>query len=194
MKKCDPAIRDDLLELIETKIIREAFAKIAPMDGYNNWEDLKRKIISLKKPLSSRAAKIRLKAVYQKSAESISDYGARVAKLLEEINDVVEASEEVPTTMKKLLQQNEALAIEMFVENILWEPLCLAVSGAKHKTLREAIEYAIKKEYAKKHSNIPIWTYFQCKRRGHTEENCRKKIADAKKKPNSNQPTKEIFW
>lgn len=182
MRKVDPAIRDDLLELIKTKIVREAHAKIAPMDSHATWEDLKRKILSLKKPVSMRAAKIKLKAVYQNTAESISDYGARVSKLLEEINDAAEASEETPAALRKMLQQNESLAIDMFVENILWEPLCLAVSGAKHATLGEAIDYAIQKEYAKKHSNVPVCTYYQCKRRGHTEENCKKKATDAKKK------------
>lgn len=130
----------------------------------------------MRAPDTYEFAQEELSTIRQRKNESMEEYGKRIRKGLEKLNLATKSLTESDTALVPLRKANEVHAIRKFEQNMFDEKIKLMIGAANFQSLREAIKFAMNKELFRKTTNVKICTF--CKIVGHTEDECKKKVAE----------------
>lgn len=168
-----------VLKIIKAKISGEALLKAGPFDDtIDDWNKLKKKLKEhLKKPVSLEYAMEDLNNSFQKSDESIEDFGSRIKTKLRKLNQASRTMTDSDAEKKVVAKMHEKQAISKFEQNLRNQNVKILVSAAQKTSLDECITFAMQKELIEKNKNIKNCNY--CGLQNHEENNCRKKMRES---------------
>lgn len=176
--------KQTLLRIIKARITGEALNKIGNLASYESWEDLKQALkTKIKTIISFEAAQEEITNVKQKNTETIQEYGNRVKKLLQNLNNANLTLVDNESSIAALKIANEKIAIRKFEQNLLNETLKIIVSSSNKQTLEESVSYAVEREMWLRSTNVTKCNF--CNKTGHLESECRTKMA---RNSNRNEP------
>lgn len=174
--------KNTLLNIIKAKLSGEVLQKIGSLTPLQTWPTLKAALREGIKPLISFAgAQEAIMMNKQIPKETIRQFGTRMKKLLEDLNNTQHILNSTDTVKLALRSQNEKQSIIKYTQNILNPELQRLVSASTKDTLDESIAYAYEKEMWIKSSSLLKCSL--CNKNNHLEFEC--KLEEQKPKETS---------